>query len=263
MDSGLTSLIDAFALPASARVEQRIAKKLLVEQGAATAANRRLINDAVEAIVWHAALKPATIGVPASTASPDSPAVIELALVSLSLRAGTRAAQAQRLVQLIHRAIPYPVLLLVDGGGRVNLSLAVKRASLGEVGQLVVQALCESGAIDAAAPTPIEGEFLASLGLHRLPRADLAALYQGVIDRVTALQAARITGRYGAPGATAAPAAQAQREALAEWRRLAAEIATASAAAAKEGQLARRVELNLKLQGLRAEQQQAQARLAP
>ena len=41
-------LIDAFRLPAQALVGQRIPKKLLVEQGAPTAADKRLINDTVD-----------------------------------------------------------------------------------------------------------------------------------------------------------------------------------------------------------------------
>lgn len=206
-------------------------------------------------------------GTPGPRAAGDgdaSPAVIELAVVSATLRPEVRAAQAQRLQQLIHRAIPYPVLLLCAGSGdHVNLSLAHKRASQAEAGKLVVQSQHDSGEFGAAAPAAVEREFLASLAVHRLPRADLAALYQGVIDCVTALQAARITGRYHAPAEGRAAQAEAQRDALAEWRRLGAEIAAASGAAAKERQLARRVELNLRLQRLRAEQQQAVAGLTP
>jgi hypothetical protein len=58
-------VIDAFRLPPQALVEQRIAKKLLVEQCAPTASDKRLINDMVEELVWHAALKPGTVGVAA------------------------------------------------------------------------------------------------------------------------------------------------------------------------------------------------------
>ena len=58
------TLIEALDLPASSRVDQRIPKKLLLENGAPTAADKRLINDGIEELVWLAALKPTTIGVP-------------------------------------------------------------------------------------------------------------------------------------------------------------------------------------------------------
>ena len=62
----LTVVLDALALPANAKVEQRIPKKLLVEQGAPTAADKRQIQDGIEELQWVAALKPTNIAVPAS-----------------------------------------------------------------------------------------------------------------------------------------------------------------------------------------------------
>ena len=52
-------LIAAFDLPAAALVNQRVPKKLLVENGAPTTADRKLIQDGIEEITWVAALKPA------------------------------------------------------------------------------------------------------------------------------------------------------------------------------------------------------------
>ena len=58
------ALLAALDLPASSRVDQRVPKKLLLENGAPTAADKRLINDGIEELLWLAALKPTTIGVP-------------------------------------------------------------------------------------------------------------------------------------------------------------------------------------------------------
>jgi len=41
-----------------------VPKKLLVEQGAPTSADKRVINDGIEELYWIAALKPTIIGVP-------------------------------------------------------------------------------------------------------------------------------------------------------------------------------------------------------
>ena len=58
-------IIAAIQVPAAARVDQRVPKKLLVENGAPTAWDKRQINEGIEELVWLAALKPTTIGVPA------------------------------------------------------------------------------------------------------------------------------------------------------------------------------------------------------
>jgi len=59
-----SQVIEALGLPAGARVDQRVPKKLLIENSAPTAADKKLINDGVEHLTWVAALKPTTIGVP-------------------------------------------------------------------------------------------------------------------------------------------------------------------------------------------------------
>ena len=105
-------MLAALDLPASSRVDQRVPKKLLLEHGAPTAADKRLINEGVEAVLWLAALKPTTIGVPEYR--DDVREYLEIAVLRLTQRAG---AKATRLVELVHRAVPYPLLLLT---GRTN-----------------------------------------------------------------------------------------------------------------------------------------------
>jgi hypothetical protein len=282
-------LIDAFRLPAQAQVGQRIPKKMLVEQGAPTAADKRLINDTIDELWWQATLKPGTVGVPAFHAVPvlttsahaptdgtgtavagaldvgaacaDTTDVIEIALVSAHLRPPTREAQARRLMQLIHRAIPYPVLLVAQAPEGTVLSLAHKRASLGEAGKWVVADSADTHAFD---PT----QFMASLALEQLPRSaltDLRALYQAVADRITALAVAQVTGHFKVPEAAAAtPAASvaAQRQALAERSRLIDQLASARNTAARARQMSQRVELNLQIQRLQRQLQELQDRLA-
>ena len=120
-------VIDALALPPDARVDQRVPKKLLLDQGVPTAADKRQIQDGIEEIHWIAALKPTNIGVP--DYRDDVREYLEIAVLTVSFR---QAAKPARLIELIHRAIPYPVVLLSGQSEKVSLSLAHKRWSQGE-----------------------------------------------------------------------------------------------------------------------------------
>ena len=62
--ASIATVVDAFGLPPSARVDMRVPKKMLAEQGAPTAADKRIILDGIDELQWFAACKPATIGVP-------------------------------------------------------------------------------------------------------------------------------------------------------------------------------------------------------
>ena len=235
------NVISALSLPADACVDQRIPKKLLVENGAPTAADKRQINDGIEELVWLATLKPATIGVPVYR--DDTREYLEIAVLSLNLRPGAKAA---RLTELIHRAIPYPVFLIQTQLADLTLSLAHLRWSQGQSGQTVLDGSLVTAALETESPAA--KDFLASLNIAAQPRQHLQSLYQGWIEKFEAYAAARLTGQF-APAIDAATADR-RREALAEYERLSREIAGLRARAAKETQLNRRVEMNLQLKQL-------------
>jgi hypothetical protein len=239
-----SDVITALALPLESRVDQRVTKKLLVEHGAPTAADKRQINDGIEELLWVAALKPTTIGVPEYRDT--SREVLEIAVLSLSLHP---EAKAGRLMELIHRAIPYPVFLVTEQANTVSLSLASKRLAQNEPGRMVLDEVPVIYSVGTS--SQFAEEWLAGLSLAAQPHIHLLALYNGWIARLEALQAAKITGKL----ALAADAAgqEARRLALADHARLQRDIAALRAQAEKGKQVNRRVDLNLEIKRLEAE----------
>lgn len=266
-----SDVVSALCLPDSARVDQRVPKKLLLENGAPTASDKRLITDAIEDIQWLAALKPNTIGVPEYRDTQRE--YLEVAVLAATLRGAIKPASLSRFAELVHRAVPYPVLLLLDEkraeGPTLTLSLAHKRWAQNEAGKIVLdgdlvsvslfQAADGTPGDDAKVASHIERDFMQSLAIARQPQTSLHALYQGWIDCVQALHAARRTGIYqtaATPEQTAA-----RRQALIDCQRLEGEISRLRAEATKEKQLARQVELNLMLKRIQSELAAAQQQL--
>jgi len=243
----------ALDLPDAARVERRIPKTLLLEHGAPTAADKRKINDGVEQVQWIAALKPITVGV--AEHRDDEREYLEIAVLHLTLRAG---AKLRRLIELVHRAVPYPVVAVAEQIERVHLSLAHKRRSQGEAAKTVLDGDVVSVGW-AKADESNRSAFLTALALGLQPRSTLFTLYQGWIDTLHALQAARRTNAFEI--ANSADRLAARREALIECGRLESEIARLLAAGAKEKQMSRRVELNLELKRVEDARAAALARL--
>lgn len=256
----LTSLlISALALPASCRVDQRVPKKLLVENGAPTPADKRLINDCVEEVQWLAALKPNTVGV--AEYRDDEREYLEVAVLGVTARPTPQADGASatgkpvnttRLAELVHRAVPYPVLLLLATPQGMLLSLAHKRWAQNEAGKVVLDS--EPATVELAPSLRAEHPFVQALALTRQPQASLLALYQGWMDCLTAWQVSEVTGSFttNQPPALAA----AQRSALHRFRDLNVQITRLKTAASKEKQMARQVAVNLEIKVLMAERQQ-------
>ena len=248
--------ISALGLPDAALVGRAIPKKLLLEQAASARGDKALIRDGLGGLDWVAALKSGNCGVPIFR-NPQRE-YLEIAVLAARVREGFSTA---RLVELIHRAVPYPVLLFAEHSGALEVSLAHKRDAQGGAGKAVLngEIVRAQLAPPAHAGSEAEAEYLAGLALAEQPREHLFALYQSWTLRTEALAAARVSGRFAL--AASPDHAAARRAALAEHAQLAKRLADLHAAAKKERQVARLAELNLTIQRLRADLARAEAQL--
>lgn len=233
-------VIAALELPRPAFVWQRIAKKLLIENGAATSDDKKRINEGIEELTWVASLKPNNVGIPSFR--DDSREYLEIAILVLVLRP---IAKASRVIELIHRAIPYPVLLISGQAESISISMANKRQAHNAPEKNVIE--------DCVTECEITGQreaecFLQSLAFGLQPRTHMYAFYQGWLACLDAFRAAQITGRFDGPNDSAGQ--ELRRKALSEYARIKREIAALRSQAEKEKQLSRRVEVNLQLKQL-------------
>lgn len=250
----LEEVLAALALPPQALLAHRVPKTLLVEHGAPTAADKRQIENGIEELRWVATLKPTTVGIAAY--EDDSREVLELAVLALRLRPD---AKAPRLIELIHRAIPYHLLLIAEAApDQVLLSLADKRWAQNERNKVVLDGDLVSCDLHTLTDDVLRG-MLGALALPHTPRANLYALYRGWIDALLAAQAASRTGVFAPPESPQRAAER--REAVKTCAALEGRMASLRAAAAKEKQVARQVEMNLELKRLRADYDAAMQRL--
>lgn len=257
-------IIAALEVPASCLVDQRIPKKMLVEYGAPTSADKRLINEAVEEIQWFAALKPNTVGV--AEYRDDEREYLEVAVLCITTRrapsgegarASNKPVKITRLAELVHRAVPYPVLLLIAVSQELFLSLAHKRWAQNEAGKIVLDG--DPATVSVALDLTTEHPFMKALSMTHQAQANLFDLYQGWIDCLTAWQVSQYTGAFTKTDTPAQAAAR--REAFRICQRLEQEISRLRAQAVKEKQMAKQVDLNLALKRINDELNTARERL--
>lgn len=244
----------ALALPSDTLVDRRVPKTLLIENSAPTAADKRLIQRGIEELRWLAALKPTTAGVAEYRDAVRE--YLEIVVLKLTLRP---TAHTDRLVELVHRAVPYPVLLIAWQRDVPELSLAHKRWSRNETRKTVIDSEIVAVWLKNDCADKCTALFRDALALTRQPRGTLYALYEGWIDTVQAMRAAGVTGVFSLP-ASATKAAD-RTAALREYRRLDRRIAKLCATADKEKQISRRVEMNVEIARLRTDRDAAWAKL--
>lgn len=245
-------IITALQLPEQARVNQRVTKKLLIENIAPTTSDRQQINDGIEEVHWVAALKPGNCGIPAYRDAQRE--YVEAAVLHLNLRQSARPA---RLIELLHRAVPHPTLLLVSTPDSLQLSVSHKRWAQNEAGKIVLDG--EISTVSMQAAPQVSAAFLAAINLERQPRSDLYAFYQGWIDTLLALQAAHLTGSFRM--ASSLLDAAARHQALRSCIELQAQISAVRTLAQRAQQIARQVELSLQLKQLQKALDEDQSKL--
>ncbi len=235
---------DALALPPGGAAARRLPKDALAEHGAANAADRKAIDKVIERLDWWATLSPGIIGVAAGTDTERPvPAVQLLALTA-------REQPTQRLLTIVHRSIPVPIVLLTQltGNAGTLISVAPLRRAERVGDKMVVERLVVSPDL-----TDAEGEasksFIASLALSRLPQISLSALYAGLVERVEALEVAALTG---APFRLVDDP-EAIRDALGRYRKVEAEWLRGRVSMKKQASLAKQVALGAKVTKVKAE----------
>jgi len=241
-----TSLTQSFALPESTCLGKRIYKRMFHENAKLGARDKRILSEDVDIITWTHTLKPGTV--PITPYADNQCEYNEIAVIEMLLRSPK---QSTRTAEIVHRAIPYPVVLIPTDGPTVQLSLATKRFSEAGKEAIVADEFFATEWLNLEDPLPIEEAFLRSLAMRDLPHTDFHALYNAWIDRVVALQCARRSGAFRL--ARTLEESADRHVALASCRELEARIAEERAALRKESQFNRQLDHNVRIKTLEGE----------
>ena len=241
----IQALYDKLAIPDTCHLGKRVFKKLFHENAKLGVTDKKALRDDIDTITWVYTLKPTTI--PIHAYKDNEREYDEIALLQVDLKTQNRTG---RIVEIIHRAIPYPLVLVFVFETSVAISLAHKRFSQAERGAVVAEEFVTTDWIDLApsSPTPVQQAFLDSLAVTQLPQTHFYAFYSALVDRLIALDCARLTGEYRIEAA--AERREARRERLAQCHELEVRIAETRAAAKREKQINRLADLNVEIRRL-------------
>jgi hypothetical protein len=246
-------LYDAFGFPESTRLGKRVFKKHLLDNGNLTAADKRSLSDTVGAITWQYTLKPATIAIKSFRDSERE--YDEIALLEVEIESRQRV---ERLAEIFHRTIPYPLLLVFVDNRGVQLSAAPKRIHLSERERIVVEYFEQTTWLEVQSISSVQRAFLQSLAIGALPNLNFQVLYDAWLQRIVALQCAELSGAFRLYSSSTVAE---RRDALASCRGIEREIRSLRTAIRAETSFARKLELNTEIKSLEIKLQKDVAEL--
>lgn len=239
----MQAVYDKLELPEACHLGKRVFKKLFQEYAVLGVTDKKALRDDIDTVTWQYTLKSSTI--PIQPYEDDQREYHEVAVLQVDLKTQRRTG---RIAEIIHRAIPYPVVVVFVLEQVFALSLAHKRFSQAEKGAIVAEEFVLTDWLDLSNLTAVQQTFLASIALSSLPLTHFFAFYAALVDRVIALECARLTGSFRLEAA--AEQRQQRRERLKACHELEVRIAEHRTAIKNETQFNRQVELNTKLKAL-------------
>ena len=246
-------LYDKLAIPDACHLGKRVFKKLFRENFKLGVTDKKAFSEDIDTITWQYTLKPTTIAI--KPYEDDQREYHEVAILQVDLKTLKRTG---RIAEVIHRAIPYPLVVVFAFETSCAVSLAHKRFSQAEKGAIVAEEFLTTDWIDLVAPTLVQQTFLDSLVITGLPQTHFFALYSALVDRVIALDCARLTGEYRVEAA--ATRREQRCQGLVRCHELEVQIGELKVAIKAESAFNRQVDLNTEIktleQRLRSESEQ-------
>ncbi len=187
----IETLYKWMTIPESCRLSKRVYKKLFHENAKLSATDKKALRDDVDTILWQYTFKPTTI--PIQPYEDDQREYHEVALLQVILR---QTGRVNRLAEIVHRAIPYPLFVVFVSDTTCSITLAYKRFSQVEKKAIVAEGFQATGWLDLVNPTENQAAFLESLDISTWPHTHFFAFYRAAMDRVIALACAEHSGHY-------------------------------------------------------------------
>jgi len=239
-------------LPRSCTVDRPIFKQTLHQYGELTSADKKALSQDVGKLTWRYSLKPQTVQVPPYEDAERE--YLEVAVVEVVLSSRKRAA---RIAEVVQRAIPYPLLLVLGDPNGFSVNVAHKRLSRAEAGRTVAFDFTQTPWIEEPL-SDINRFFCNAVALSRLSQIDFYALYQGYVEAVLARLCAEQTGHFRLDSERAKANRRARLDRCYELER---QIKATRAALHAENRFAEKVGLNAKIKSLDASLAEARASL--
>ena len=219
---------DRFNLPQSCFIGKQIYKKQFYDNADMSTADKKLFAEGVEKITWFYSLRPDTINL--KTYADETREYKEIEIIEAQLTADKGAA---RIAEIILRAIPYPMLLMLKCEGKTACFAAHQHTNPNDVSQNTLEDIIKTPWLEDAK------EIEARLDFKKLSFKNCLALYTDIVDTISIYNAQKLLGdERKLTGAEA-------RELTEKVEEINGRIAVLKEELKKETQFNRRMEINV------------------
>ena len=241
-------------IPDKCMLDKTVYKKYFYENAKFSVTDKKWFTKDINKIRWKYTLKPGStliFAVKEEDYHYDEIAVIEFELDDDQ--------HVDRLADIIHRTIPYPLMIVFRGEEWIRFSIADKRFNKADDQAATINEVWITDRINEQLQDSVDREFVEQLSYERQPRLNLKVFYKGWIDAFIAYQVSRVTGEFDMLDEQAKK--QKRIEALKEYRVMEEEVAYLRSKLKKEEAFNEKVKLNVDIKKLEKQLKQTAKQL--
>jgi len=255
----VAALHKALHLPNSCWVNQKLPKTFFKRNFDLTVSERKLLDDfsIIQQMEIVASVNAETANIPAYVDTAVTYEEINIIAIQTTNEQFER--QKNKIIELVQKYIPNPLVLMVYDAQQMVLSVAEKRINSNDVTKRVIEKLYITQNIQLPLSDAKQHDFLKTLAFENANKLNLQNYYHHFIQCCIGLQTAQINGTF-----VARPYQRSKKDALIleEIETLKETIVTLENQAKKETQVAEMVKWNTKIQEYRNTIQQLTEKLS-
>lgn len=247
------TFLHSLDIPKACELNKPVFKKMFLDasdgkKSVLDAADKTSLKEDVEKIRWLYTLKANTINI--ASYKDDELEYLEIAVLHVELSNPNRV---KRIAHFIHRAIPYPLILLftynIEEQESLIVSLAFKRTNQADKEKWVIDDSINTGWIDLSNASEAQSYFLSSLNLSGLPFNNFYIFYRAIAKRVIAVICSEYSNVFSLDGGADKGSGN-RLDKLRELEKLTAKKSELANKLKKEKQMGKQVDLNTQIKNI-------------
>lgn len=176
-------------IPKNCIVDNTVFKKAFLENVDLLSLDKKIINEHIKKVTWKYCLKPDTINIQPYRS--DERDYLEIEIMEVQLNEDSKV---KRIAEIIMRAIPYPILLVLVKDNQIQLVTGDMRKNLSDSSKVTVEDFSYTGWIDLNSEDIFRNNLFAELNISKLSYINFYEMYKDITAKINFYNMSKIKG---------------------------------------------------------------------
>lgn len=184
---------EILSLPSKCLLETRLTKAFFLKHFPLKSSEKKTLNQHILSMQWLASIRPTNSNI--LPLINETYAYEEIQIFTVNVDESVIAKQKQ-IIDLIHRYVPFHILLILYSDQSLIYSVCDKRINLADTSKRTIESFTQTPIINLLYRRETENAFLGSLHFRNLDKTNLETTYASYMQAIVQYNAACITGSY-------------------------------------------------------------------